>query len=886
MSAPWVSAKSRFYPATESLSGKASLGILYWPIRPAAFIRASVIVRVWGIVARIRLRPQNVGEITMGSLRLPGPTSVCLRSWHDEHWHRAVLIGGVVGTILVILAPGCSGKPTDGRPAETGGNRQPSVDSTSAGPAPVAGNMPPNSTPRPESAGPTANQTSPNTPAANKQSAAPGVPGPADPPLTEFDRLKKAIVANEVTVIDELAKIGRRSPGQDQDAELLSKLLPLFKPVATRSDRPAVTGIGGPGSSFGGGANSAPGFGTPSDNYEVKEQILEAILEAIEANGSKFALKTLEDLVRGEIDVGLHANSAASVAFQTLVRQWSTGVEDFIVTILANPQGVFTKKQPQNIIDGITAECEDSLTKYASPRARTALAQHLLTSQLTDASRMSITRVVFADHEANTAAQALLYGSPQFDASNKSALQFQLLLRGVQAFGELLDVQNQFAVDITNRLTNYAGSAGNLPTMPAAGMQPMSRPRRMSGPFGGLGATPPTGIQSMSGPRRTPGREGSSPATPAKSMSSPAEQRARPVRIAQALWTAGFSENIALALAPLPVTDRLAFLSVLPTRAARASILETLEKDWMQGPGLFSAEVDSGPIDGAILRGAPDRMESASDLDESATAVRRSKSFGRDWLDPGLLLVVKSLPRAEPSEKPATSSKTKSPARSGVQKPLTGAQKREIEMRAKMAPKYAWLDATSQFVEVLTERFRTAAKVRLARDAANLDGSSATGNPDSLKTEQSPKPPVVPAADKLPDASLASMPVKLHHGATVIADYHTVWPADLESRMPDAKAEPFAVHFVRCESQTTLARLTDHYSKQFSDPSVFQTRRYKNGRWIDAVQPGSDPRLIRSIDIRISTLDETSASGREPKDERFIVEILIVEISKLHGHAK
>lgn len=829
----------------------------------------------------------------MGSLRLPGPTSVCLRNWHDEYWYRAVLIGGVVGTILMTLAPGCSGKPTDGNPAETAGNRQPSVDSTAAVPAPVAGNVPPNSTPRPESAGPTADRTPANMPGGNNQSTVPGVPGPADVPLTEFDRLKKAIVANDVTVIDELAKIGRRSPGQDQDAELLSKLLPLFKPVATRSDRPAVTGIGGPGSSFGGGANSAPGFGTPSNNYEVKEQILEAILEAIEANGSKFALKTLEDLVRGEIDVGLHANSAASLAFQTLVRQWSTGVEDFIVTALANPQGVFTKKQPQNIIDGITAECEDSLTKYASPRARTVLAQHLLTSQLTDVSRMSISRVVLADHEANTAGQALLYGSPQFDASSKSALQFQLLLRSVQAFDELLDVPNQFAVDITNRLTNYAGSAGNLPTMPAAGMQTMTRPRRMSGPFGELGGTSGKGMRSMSGPRRTPGSEGNLPATPAKSMSSPAEQRARPVRIAQTLWTAGFSENIALALAPLPVTDRLAFLSGLPTRAARASILETLEKDWMQGPGLFSAEVDSGPIDGDNLRGAPDRlrgvpdrMMSASDLDEPATAIRRSKSFGRDWLDPGLLLVVKSLPRAEPSEKPATSSKTKSPARSGIQKPLTGAQKREIELRAKMAPKYAWLEATSQFVEVLTDRFRTAAKVRLARDAANLDGSSATGNPDSLKTEQSPKPPVVPAADKSPNASLASMPVKLHHGATVIADYHTVWPADLESRMPDAKAEPFAVHFVRCESQTTLARLTDHYSKQFSDPSVFQTRRYKNGRWIDAVQPGSDPRLIRSIDIRISTLDETSASGREPKDERFIVEILIVEISKLHGDAK
>ncbi len=280
-------------------------------------------------------------------------------------------------------------------------------------------------------------------------------------------------------------------------------------------------------------------------------------------------------------------------------------------------------------------------------------------------------------------------------------------------------------------------------------------------------------------------------------------------------------------------------------------------------------------------------------------AFKLGAQFGDAVHDPGLLMLVKRIPRKE--EPPKQKPRTKRGENAAKQKAGgTGKKERWSEKEEKM--RYAWMKATEDFVRSLNARFYAAAQAGAGRDhlisrTAAARKAATPGAPIStVSATKAPAgaPAATPSAETAGTNAVASragtFPLELHDDAHIVAEYHMCWPDDLPKRLHSTAVTPLAVHYVRMEDTASLHKLNTHYFKQLKGVT---SRPRPYGRWMDWMGQGVVHGQDRTVDVIFTRHDapaeeaveeddseEAKAAARRDleKVEELTIEILVVEI--------
>lgn len=278
-------------------------------------------------------------------------------------------------------------------------------------------------------------------------------------------------------------------------------------------------------------------------------------------------------------------------------------------------------------------------------------------------------------------------------------------------------------------------------------------------------------------------------------------------------------------------------------------------------------------------------------------ALKLGARFGDLVHDPGLLLVVKRVPRKEepPEQKPRTE------RAAGRQRQQRGSREGVERAENEEKSRYAWMKATEQFVQSLNARFLAAAqagaghehmitRAAAAKDAATRAATVSTRTPSGSAAADAGD------AEKQSAASRAgTFPLELHEGAQIVAEYHVCLPDDLPKRLQKSEITPLSVHYVRMEDTSILYKLNTHYLKQLKGVTI-RPRPY--GRWLDWMGQGVEHGQARTVDVMITRKHAPAsdkpadASAEKPDDpeakaaarraseepEPLVTEILVVEL--------
>ena len=236
-------------------------------------------------------------------------------------------------------------------------------------------------------------------------------------------------------------------------------------------------------------------------------------------------------------------------------------------------------------------------------------------------------------------------------------------------------------------------------------------------------------------------------------------------------------------------------------------------------------------------------------------------------IDPGMVLVVKSLPREEPPQpnvnRPTRPSLRRPPVRPGYRPGpgySGGPESGEEYGSGTMPPGQAGVASTAALP----------AKVRWMLMAENVGRSVcrelkqaadrlATVDPGALESVSQKRPPEFQEA---------------HPNCAVVAEYHLDWPnSQLKQELPGVQFDPMRVHYIRLEGRSTLAAVSGFYRRKIQ--SITQ-RAISDGIWLDDVRTLTDGKPRRqSIDIFV-THDAGEVTPTEEID--LVVELLSVEI--------
>ena len=206
---------------------------------------------------------------------------------------------------------------------------------------------------------------------------------------------------------------------------------------------------------------------------------------------------------------------------------------------------------------------------------------------------------------------------------------------------------------------------------------------------------------------------------------------------------------------------------------------------------------------------------------EGTTPFESARLTLDSFRDPGFLTVVKAMPREEPKPMPAAGAAT-----------ATSQPKPSKERQAK----FAWMAATESFVRSLNDRFYAAARAQ---------------RPEAV--------------------SPGKLPLMLHRGLPVVAEYHMDLPAQLDGRL-NGSLDPLVVHYVRAEGDERYQKVVEFYRRQLDSPAAHNVAR---GQWLDSQETDSATGRIRSVDVLITRNDPTPRTPTSA--ESLLVELLWIE---------
>jgi hypothetical protein len=327
--------------------------------------------------------------------------------------------------------------------------------------------------------------------------------------------------------------------------------------------------------------------------------------------------------------------------------------------------------------------------------------------------------------------------------------------------------------------------------------------------------------------------------------------------VAKKLWDAAVARTVADRAQKVASLDAqsttLALARTMPVDPVRAAMYKLLSAHFKDGPGGLLGEGGAGGMVGGMVGGAVE-LGGGFQLGGAAGApgaVEAPKVF----CDPGLLVVIKSLPQPR-EEKPKRSSAARRASPSALQiggdEPPAAIGGTETEPAG---PPEQWLKTSESLLVQLCQQCRAAA---------------------TAPTEDAK------AADK--------MPIRAHTRAKVVARYDLTCPADAAGKLGEFKLDPIDIHYVRIEEENQYSRLEKHY-RRLGKPR--QRPFGPNGVRFDSLRDSKTPGYKLSTDVLITRsgggaglLGDPGAAGRgrqkEPV-EAMVVEILTIEMKDPTG---
>jgi len=261
----------------------------------------------------------------------------------------------------------------------------------------------------------------------------------------------------------------------------------------------------------------------------------------------------------------------------------------------------------------------------------------------------------------------------------------------------------------------------------------------------------------------------------------------------------------------------LGLAGTMPVEAVRANLYRTLRRNWQDGP-----------------------------KDVESTGV-----FDRIAVDPGLLVILKMMPRRDPE--PSDDSRQAPWAakkQRGKYRPSVLAEVREMVGDVEQE----WMRVCGQLVLRLSERFEAAA---LAQTISPGDGG---------------------AAVRRASAGDVRLPFSLHPGARVVTEYELTWPVGLTDPACREAVSPMRVRHVRIEEQNRYTRVLAYYRHQIPTANEHLSSQ---GAWLDGLVSRPEVGTKVSLDVLIGR--DRISGGPENEEEKLRVDVLMVEIRDPSG---
>jgi len=290
-----------------------------------------------------------------------------------------------------------------------------------------------------------------------------------------------------------------------------------------------------------------------------------------------------------------------------------------------------------------------------------------------------------------------------------------------------------------------------------------------------------------------------------------------PARVARYLWAPEMVSQLAAELYQVDdlegAADLLATVSAMPVDPMRASLYATLQRNWQDGPG----------------------------------GIESTGVFDRVVVDPGILVVLKTMPRNDPGADDSSRSAPWLKNRTSKDKyrPPGLAEVREMVGDVETE----WMRVCGQMVLRLSERFEAAAVARGPRSGSESGAIRRTS------------------------AGYVRLPFELHDGARVVTRYELTWPHDLSEPSCRDAAGPIRISHVRIEEQNRYNKVLAYYRHQI--PNVDE-HLSNQGAWFDGLleRPESGTRV--SLDVLIYRDRITGTPDNE--HEKLRIDVLMIEV--------
>ena len=544
------------------------------------------------------------------------------------------------------------------------------------------------------------------------------------------------------------------------------------------------------------GLPSAPGpmrSNAAQPNQTELVGLVEAIIAALGENGSASAHQALEQILAGTL-VTFDDKTAVETALDVLVAHPCPENDALLLKVLSAPETLrpADREGPWPAKD-LQAKAFELIGDYASIALRAKLAE-LTPERRKTREENPIRALLFATDPLNCGAQVVFYRRGVLGMERKNNLERQLASYSGYALSRLLEIPDQ----------EHSGGGFQRP---AGGFQ---QPPNRFGPGGGGFGPGGGGLNLTRGRSPLPGAIGSDP-TDGDTSKKPDNRQA--LQVADLLWSEAFCELLIPRLDELFSLEKESNLVMLaatiPQDSTRAALSTLLRKRWQDGP---------------------DTLEKLGFPDQIMT-------------DPGLLVLVKMLPRRDHGDTVSRAAPQPARARPGT---------RSAEKRA--LAEQAWMNVSKDLVTAWRKRFQAAA---LAKKQEEEDWGLAA-------QEATPTP--------LPSNFTLNSPAK------VIASYHAIWPEETPAGLSIENPSMLEIHYLYIEETNIPKKTVSYYARQ-AQTRLANARILDNSVWFDdmRVMPKTDGQ--RSVDVFITRPHNPIADiMRDDLEDDLVVEIMTIEI--------
>ncbi len=656
----------------------------------------------------------------------------------------------------------------------------------------------------------------------------------------------------------------------------------------------------------GGDAAAAPAEEKlPPGQTMSKTQALFSLISALGINQSETARETLEQIVLGKVSFGAHNQQAAESALVALaMRPDSTA---FLLRLLSEPDDKIRPGDTTYPAATVRYDVARVSGRVGSPELRVGLAKAY--DRALPEIRNAIETTLSTPSPANFSAQLVLLRSPALPEALRATLQKQIL------------EQNAIALKQALKLGAEASAKETAPAA-APGVMSMDIPgpgKPAGGPAAGVGGGLPYGGQNFkpglqAGPATLTNVQNPSALVLDLKEKSINSQPMDPAIAARELWQNEIVGALAAQLAAQKAKPQQALAAVgsIPLKTAREQLRDFLQTKSPQELGAqeqpaapAAAPLGKGMGGGMAMGGmgagggGRGRGMGSGGRSKGATAPQGPTFVvGADWLDPGTVVVMKTLTY---KDRPKTRHKAPSVG-SGKRSPAAEKRAEELAEKQKVAEaQYEWRDTIEKFVSHWDDRF---AEVAGVSDAAGSDkdagadkekaGAKATkAEPAAKKSSRTPeKKEAGETKSKGPSGApqpAVPCPFSLRPGEKITKEFHLRWPEDLPANMTAAVSEPLIIHYVQLEGSDDINRTATFYRSGFSKgtagKSVSATHDVESGKWVDILQRDFNGHRTRSLDVLI-TRQPPDPEAKKTKIEELTIQVLMVEVESFEPEPK